>query len=120
MPERTTHRPPVLGDFATEVRSKNAGPFWVTLETFMKDSAGYAIAADESFLNEQVIAGLYRVDAGQVRFFRIPSLNVVKISFPRPVAQGSVRDRDIHAGQHHVPLATLAVPEHRLADGSAA
>ncbi|WP_440107613.1 DUF4387 family protein [Streptosporangium sp. H16] len=39
--------------------------------------------------------------------FRIPALDVVKISFPRPVAQGSLRDRDIHAGRHHVPLAAL-------------
>jgi hypothetical protein len=25
-------------------------------------------------------------------------------------AQGSLRDRDMHAGQHHVPLALLRVP----------
>jgi hypothetical protein len=42
--------------------------------------------------------------------FRIPALNVVKISFPRPIPQASLRDRDIHAGQHHVPLASLPVP----------
>jgi DNA-binding CsgD family transcriptional regulator len=42
--------------------------------------------------------------------FRIPSLNVVKISFPRPVGQASLRDRDIHSGQQHVPLAMLPVP----------
>ncbi|MGW5334616.1 DUF4387 domain-containing protein [Streptomyces bauhiniae] len=116
MPDHTP-TPPVLGDFALEVRSKNAGPFWVTMETFMKDSAGYAIAADETFLNEQVIADLYGVDAGQVHIFRIPALNVVKISFPRPIPQAGLHDRDIHAGQHHVPLATLEVPAQRP-DGS--
>ncbi|MFJ4840160.1 DUF4387 domain-containing protein [Streptomyces sp. NPDC088746] len=116
MPEHSTPAP-LLGDYATEIRSKNAGPFWVTMETFMKDCAGYAIAADESFLNEQVIADLYRVDAAQVQIFRIPALNVVKISFPRPVAQAGIRDRDIHAGQHHVPLAALRVPDRHLADG---
>ncbi|MFJ8785260.1 MULTISPECIES: DUF4387 domain-containing protein [unclassified Streptomyces] len=113
MPDHT-QKPRLLGDFAIEVRSKNAGPFWVTMETFMKDSVGYAIAADETFLNEQVIADLYGVDAAQVQFFRIPALNVVKISFPRPVTQGGIHDRDIHAGQHHVPLATLKVPERHL------
>jgi hypothetical protein len=65
-----------LGDYALEIRSKNAGPFWVTMEAFI---------------------------------FRIPALNVVKISFPRSVSQASLRDRDIHGGQHHVPLACLAV-----------
>lgn len=100
---------PTLADLAYEVRSKNAGPFWVTMELFLRDAEGYRIAADESFLNERVIAQLYRVEESSIRLFRIPSLNVVKISFPRPVSQGSLRDRDIHAGQHHVPLARLPI-----------
>ena len=76
----------------------------------MRDAAGFATVSDGGFLNEAVIADLYRVEAGSVRMFRLPSLNVVKISFPRPVPQGSLRDRDMHAGQHHVPLALLRVP----------
>ena len=103
MPETT------LADLAHEVRSKNAGPFWVTKELFLRDADGYRIAADESFLNERVIAELYWVEEGTIQIFRIPSLNVVKISFPRPVSQGSLRDRDMHAGQHHVPLARMPV-----------
>jgi len=99
-----------LSDLALEVRSKNAGPFWVTLELFMRDANGYRIVADESFLNERLISRLYRVDAASIQIFRIPGLNVVKISFPRPVPQGSLRDRDMHAGQQHVPLALLPVP----------
>jgi uncharacterized protein DUF4387 len=99
--------PETLQDRALEVRSKNAGPFWVTMELFMRDEAGYRAAADAGFLNEDVIARLYGVPAGGVQIFRIPALNVVKISFPRPVPQGGLRDRDIHAGQHHVPLALL-------------
>ena len=41
---------------------------------------------------------------------RLPDLRVVKVSFPRPVPQGSLRDRDMHSGQHHVPLAVLPLP----------
>lgn len=100
------HRP-TLGELALEVRSKNAGPFWVTMELFMRDAEGYALVADEEFLDEGVVARLYGLDPADVLFFRIPELNVVKVSFPRPVAQGSLRDRDVHAGQHHVPLAAL-------------
>ncbi|WP_205473062.1 DUF4387 domain-containing protein [Nocardioides sp. SYSU D00038] len=111
MPEPTSPPDaPTLGDLALEVRSKNAGPFWVTMELFMRDADGYRIVADESFLDERLIADLYRVDASTIRIYRIPSLNVVKISFPRPVSQGSLRDRDMHAGQHHVPLALLRAP----------
>jgi Domain of unknown function (DUF4387) len=108
--EPTPETTPTLAELAHEVRSKNAGPFWVTMELFMRDAEGYRIVADETFLDERVIAQLYRVDESTVQMFRIPSLNVVKISFPRPVSQGSLRDRDMHAGQHHVPLALLRVP----------
>ncbi|WP_218040541.1 DUF4387 domain-containing protein [Actinomadura sp. WMMB 499] len=103
------HRP-TLGDLALEVRSKNAGPFWVTMELFMRDAAGYAIVADEDFINADVIARLYGLDPAVVRIFRIPDLDVVKISFPRPVPQAGPYDRDVHAGQHHVPLAALVPP----------
>ena len=102
--------PDTLQDLAIEVRSKNAGPFWVTMELFLRDEVAYAVAADPGYLDEEVIGRLYGVPAAGVRIFRIPALNVVKISFPRPVAQGSLRDRDIHAGQHHVPLAVLPLP----------
>jgi hypothetical protein len=98
---------PVLDDYALEIRSKNAGPFWVTMEAFMKDAAGYAIASD--LITEATIGRLYGVAADDVKIFRIPALNVVKVSFPRPVPQASLHDRDIHAGQHHVPLASLPV-----------
>ncbi|MET8197915.1 DUF4387 domain-containing protein [Micromonospora taraxaci] len=103
--------PRTVADLALEVRSKNAGPFWVTMELFMRDTAGYALVANPGFLDAPLIARLYGVPADVIRIFRIPALNVVKISFPRPVAQGSLRDRDIHAGQHHVPLAMLPLPE---------
>ncbi|MEV4347692.1 DUF4387 family protein [Actinoplanes sp. NPDC049596] len=98
--------PATVADLALEVRSKNAGPFWVTMEIFLRDAAGFAAVA---FVDEKIIGRLYAVSAATVRIYRIPSLNVVKISFPRPVPQGSPRDRDIHAGQHHVPLASLAL-----------
>ena len=102
-----------LADVCHEVRSKNAGPFWVTIDLFVKDSAAFDVVADESFLDEERIAEIYRVDPSAIRMFRLPDLKVVKISFPRPVSQGSLHDRDIHAGQRHVPLAVLPVPLRR-------
>ncbi|MGH1565309.1 DUF4387 domain-containing protein [Mumia sp. DW29H23] len=110
MADTTAPATTTLGELALEVRSKNAGPFWVTMELFMPDAASYRLAADPAYVSEEVVARLYGVDPGQILLFRIPTLNVVKISFPRPISQGSLRDRDMHAGQHHVPLALVRVP----------
>lgn len=97
-----------LGDLAITVRSKNAGPFWMTLEAFMPDERSYRIA--DSLITAELIGDLYHVSTEALRIFRIPELHVVKVSFPRPVVQGRLHDRDMHAGQHHVPLAGVIVP----------
>ena len=96
-------------DVAELVRSKNAGPFWQTLDVFLPDDDAYRLVAESPNLSEDVIARLYRVASEDVRIFRLPSIRVVKVSFPRPTAQGGVEDRDMHAGQQHVPLAELAL-----------
>jgi hypothetical protein len=104
--EPPTERP-TIGDVAELVRSKNAGPFWQTLDIFLPDDATYELVAGSPALNEQAIADAYRTPVETVMIFRLPPIRVVKISFPRPVTQGGVRDRDMHAGQQHVPLARL-------------
>ena len=100
--------PRTLDDLALEVRSKNAGPFWMTLDVFLPDDAAYRIA--DALITPEVIAELYQVALESLQIFRIPQLRVVKVSFPRPLPQGSLHDRDMHAGQHHVPLASLPLP----------
>jgi hypothetical protein len=107
MPD-TGDAPRTLGDLALEVRSKNAGPFWMTLEAFMPDEQTYRIA--DALITPELISELYHVPPASLQIFRIPDLHVVKVSFPRPIVQGSLRDRDMHAGQHHVPLANTVVP----------
>jgi hypothetical protein len=104
----TGDAPRTLGELALEVRSKNAGPFWMTLEAFMPDEETYSIA--DAVITTELISELYHVAPASLQIFRIPDLHVVKVSFPRPVVQGSLRDRDMHAGQHHVPLASVVVP----------
>jgi hypothetical protein len=103
-----TDAPRTLGDLALEVRSKNAGPFWMTLEAFMPDEQAYRIA--DALITTELISELYHVPPASLQIYRIPDLHVIKVSFPRPVVQGSLHDRDMHAGQHHVPLASTVVP----------
>lgn len=103
-----TQSPRTLDELAIEVRSKNAGPFWMTLDVFLPDEAAYRIA--DTLITPDVITELYQVSPESLQIFRIPQLNVVKVSFPRSLPQGSLHDRDMHAGQQHVPLANLPLP----------
>lgn len=110
MPDPSQY-PRTLDDLALEVRCKNAGPFWMTLDVFLPDDAAYGVAS--TLITPDLIAELYQVAPESLQIFRIPQLKVVKVSFPRPLPQGSLHDRDMHAGQHHVPLASQLVPAAR-------
>ncbi len=98
-----------LGELASIVRSKNAGPFWLTLDVFLPDGPSYERAAASPLTDPAVIAELFSVEERQVRVFCLPDLRAVKVSFPRPATQGSAADRDMHAGQQFVPLLDIEI-----------
>jgi hypothetical protein len=106
----TTPGPTTLGELAELVRSKNAGPFWITFDVFLASDRDYQRVAAPGVITESAIAELYHVDPSDVRVYRLSDLRAVKISFPRPTAQGTFGDRDMHAGQQHLPLTTLTLP----------
>jgi hypothetical protein len=99
-----------VGGLAEEVRSKNAGPFWITFDIFLASNQAYESLVASGAITPERIAGLYLVEPHTVQIFEIPDLRVVKISFPRSVPAGSFEDRDQHAGQQHIPLAGLPIP----------
>ncbi|MBL9057081.1 MAG: DUF4387 family protein [Rhodobacteraceae bacterium] len=83
-----------LGSLVSKVRSKNAGPFWLTVDVFCDDAATYERV--RAGLQDAAVARLFGVDLQLLKRFDIPSLNVVKFSVPRPVVQGTRADRDMH------------------------
>ena len=72
-------------------------------------SQGVVDQVAEQPLEVTAVAG-NREGCPGAQVFRIPQLRVIKVSFPRPVVQGSLHDRDMHSGQRHVPLANTTVP----------
>ena len=99
-----------LGEIAAAVRSKNAGPFWITLDIFFRSDADFAHVRDSGVLTTEKIGELYGVDPSLVKRFELPEIKAMKFSMPRTVVAGGFEDRDLHAGQQHVPLALLLVP----------
>lgn len=100
-----------LGDLVEKIRSKNAGPFWLTIDIFCGNSAAYRQVCER--LTTQVVADLYRIEISTVKRFEIDSLNVVKFSFPRPVVQGKRLDRDMHGAQWAILLEEYILPDFR-------
>lgn len=85
---------PELGTLVSKVRSKNAGPFWLTIDIFCDTPATFERV--RAGLQDEVVARLYGVDRQLLKRFDIVDLNVIKFSVPRPVVQGTRTDRDMH------------------------
>jgi hypothetical protein len=99
-----------LKDVAAYVRSKSAGPFWVTIDVFCGDAERFSRLSAAPGLQPAAVAAVYGTEAASVRVFADADLKVIKISFPRAAVQGSARDADSHAGQYFVPLLDVDVP----------
>jgi len=77
-----------------KVRSKNAGPFWLTIDIFCGSAAAYTVVQPR--LDTAAVAQVFGKDAATFKRFDIPDLHVIKISLPRPTIQGAIEDRDMH------------------------
>lgn len=96
-----------LGEIVNRVRSKNAGPFWLTIDIFCETDA--ILKTVTKNLPTERVAKMYGQSTNLVKRFEIPELNVLKLSMPRPVIQGSREDRDMHAAQYGWLLVELEI-----------
>lgn len=83
-----------LVDLVPKVRSKNAGPFWLTVDVFCGAPEVYARVSGG--LETAQVAKAFQTDPAVIKRFDMPDLNVVKFSLPRPEIQGTIFDRDMH------------------------
>jgi hypothetical protein len=95
---------PKINDVCRHVRSKVAGPFWVTIDLMFDGQQNYDRYVGSPELRAESIAAIYGIDPESVLLYQIPSLKVLKISYPRPAPQGGVEERDLHSGQQYAYL----------------
>lgn len=96
-----------LGDIVPKIRSKNAGPFWLTIDLFCGDTEVFERV--KSDLTTTQVASLLQANGQEMKRFDIESLNVIKLSLPRPTVQGAVDDRDMHGASWAALLADIEI-----------
>ena len=100
-----------LLDYCSLVRSKNAGPFTLTLDFMCHDEHTYQALVDTGSLNRGLFADLFGTDEEQILVVNHPLALAVKVSLPRPTIPGDLRDSDCYAGQQYAPLMAIQLPE---------
>ena len=86
-----------LGSLVEKVRSKNAGPFIITVDIFCKTEEIYQKIT--KIITEKFLCDYLNIEERSIQLFFVDNLRVVKISIDRIFIQGSKFDRDMHGAQ---------------------
>lgn len=98
-----------LMDYTKMLRSKNAGPLWLTMDLSFGDKAVLMKLLQSGVLNTTTIAKLYDVPEDMIKIIPYPVVNAIKITIPRKAPSGALLDSDIYGCQQHMALANLEV-----------
>lgn len=97
-----------LGEIAKVIRSKNAGPFKLTLDLLFEDEEAYRKVKNSGAINRKMIAALYKIKPEDVEgIFFIDEVLGIKITFLKKIPSDDPACEDVYGAQQHVPLLDL-------------
>ncbi|WP_327606945.1 DUF4387 domain-containing protein [Virgibacillus tibetensis] len=100
-----------VNDVAKIVRSKNAGPFLITLDIIFSKQEDYDKFKNGNYVSKRKIAELYQIELEKViECLFYDNARAFKTTIKRGIPSGSVGDTDIYGVQQHVPLLHLELP----------
>ena len=94
-----------LKEIANVIRSKNAGPFDLTLDVRLKEQEMFELLRKADVINKATIAKLYQIpetDVLSIVYF--PNAKAIKATIVRPLPSGALGERDVYGAQQHAPL----------------
>ena len=98
-----------LSDLATVVRSKNAGPYQLTLDVFFANEEAFRRARDSGAMDAQAIELRYGAEVVGVWF--VESALAWKATLVRSKPAGNPGDPDVFGAQQHLPLLDIEIPD---------
>jgi hypothetical protein len=94
-----------IQEAARVIRSKNSGPYELTLDIIFKDRRYFDLFRASDVINPGLIGRLYQVPASEILgILYFEPAQAVKITMKRRIPSGAQGDGDIYGAQQHAPL----------------
>ncbi len=101
-----------LYDIAKVIRSKNAGPFSITLDVLFESEGVYRKVKDRNLINRALIAQLYQISEDSItELVYFDQAHGIKVTYDRKISSGTIGDRDVYGAQQHAPLMLLPIDD---------
>lgn len=99
-----------LDDLAQVIRSKNAGPFTLTLDIFFSSAEDYALAKASPLFTKDGVAMAYGLPSEKVKgIYWDPRVNAAKVSVVRWSSSADPFCSDMFGAHLHIPLSSSEV-----------
>ncbi len=106
-----------LSEMCQVLRSKNAGPFRITLDILFPNHEDYRTIVDRKLLTKDVIANAYGIPGKEVvNFETFDNVSAIKATIKRKISCGSPGDSDCYGMNQEAPLLQLSFPEELFKD----
>lgn len=97
-----------LLDLAKVIRSKNSGPYELTLDIILKDEASYRLLIEKQCITKEVISNLYHIPLEDViNVIHFEPAHAIKATIVRVMCSGDLNETDVYGAQQHAPLLQL-------------
>jgi len=98
-----------LSDIASVIRSKNAGPYLLTIDVLLPDKETFTKVYKSKAITQEKIAILYKKKVNEVKVIQHPESNSIKIAIQRSKVAGNFNDTDIYGAQQHAPMLNIII-----------
>ncbi|MDD4570407.1 MAG: DUF4387 domain-containing protein [Tepidanaerobacteraceae bacterium] len=94
-----------LTELAEVIRSKNSGPYELTMDIIFKDFDSYEKVKREKAINKELISRLYQIpEEDIISIINFDPAKAIKITIKRPLVAGAIGESDVYGAQQHAPL----------------
>jgi hypothetical protein len=99
-----------IDDVASVLRSKNAGPFFFTIDVFLPDKKLFDTVAH--VLTPERVAAAYRVPTSEIQgIYQLDAALAIKVTIRKQILADDPGNTDVIASQQHLPLAWIPLPD---------
>lgn len=108
--------PRTLSDLCLVLRSKNAGPYEITLDAIFDSEASYKTIKDSNLLTRDRLAKALDIAEEDIIWMgwyepaRAFKVTIPRVRAGKTTAAGGFMENDVHGAQEHLGLATLELP----------
>lgn len=97
-----------LIDLAEVIRSKNSGPYELTMDILFRTEEDFKRAAAAGVISVDAVCRMYQITPDKViGILEFPPARAIKITIRRPLCSGDLGETDVYGAQQHAPLLNL-------------